>query len=328
MQPQREDVNDRRIGPGKLRGVCKNKRTGRFEAHIWYKGKGYYLGSFQIRKLAAEAVDIAHLKLGRDEKFLNYEIEHYKSLVPEIQQLPFLEVVELLRRRSCGFSRGSANYRGVSKRAEDKWEARIGSFMGRSYTYLGTFATGQAAARAYDVVAVLTHGIKALTNYGMQDYQQLAGCIASLSPDHHMLAQEYFYKNARQTWPLGCDENANFWKQSVRTLLKFCSKQSNSQQDALKGQGSNLEHLTFMSRENAARQSSEQQKSIWKPKAKKLASSDCSLLTIAVLTSNHHPLQSPLRESSLSAHIRAGMNKVCALCGSTGRRNVCTCLNL
>lgn len=166
MRSQPEDVQDRRIRPGKLRGVCKNKKTDRFEAHVWYKGKGYYLGSFQIRKLAAEAVDLAHLKLGRDQKFLNYGIERYEGLAQEIEQLPFLEVVELLRRQSCGFSRGSAKYRGVSKRAEDKWEARIGSFMGRSYTYLGTFATGPAAARAYDVVAVLTHGVKALTNNG------------------------------------------------------------------------------------------------------------------------------------------------------------------
>mmetsp|Transcript_2980 Transcript_2980/g.18751 ORF Transcript_2980/g.18751 Transcript_2980/m.18751 type:complete len:334 (-) Transcript_2980:1356-2357(-) len=328
MRPQRRDNGDSGTVSGKLRGVCKNKKTGRFEAHIWCKGKGYYLGSFRIRKLAAEAVDLAHLKLGRDQKCLNYGIEQYKSSVEEIQELSFLELVELLRRQSCGFSRGSAKYRGVSKRAEGKWEARIGSFMGRSYTYLGTFATGQAAARAYDVVAVLTHGVKALTNYGMHDYQQLSECISSLSPDHHMQAQEYFYKNARQVWSPGCDENAHFWEQSLSTLLKFCSKRSDSQPDPSKQQGGKLEQVIFMSRKVAAHQNSEQQKSIWRPKVKKLTSSEGSLLTTAVLTSNHNPLHSPSKELCLSAHKGAGLNKICAICGSKGQTNMCTCLCL
>ena len=328
MRPQPKDVQDRRNGPGKLRGVCKNKKTDKFEAHVWYKGKGYYLGSFQIRKLAAEAVDLAHLKLGRDQKFLNYGIERYKSLAQEIEQLPFLEVVELLRRQSCGFSRGSAKYRGVSKRAEDKWEARIGSFMGRSYTYLGTFATGPAAARAYDVVAVLTHGVKALTNYGMQDYQQMAECISSLSSDHHMQAQEYFHKNTRQIWPSGCDENANFWKQSITTLLEFCSSQSDSEPDAPKQQEKDVEHVAVVSREVAVPQSSEVQKSIWKPKVKKLTATEGSLLTVAVLASNHHAPRHFLKEPSLRAHIGAGLNKICTICCGKGQIGICTCLNL
>jgi len=314
--------------PDKLKGVCKNKKTDRYEAHVWYKRKGFYLGSFQKKELAAEAVDLAHLKLGRGGHCLNYRQGRYQNILQDIQSLSFLELVELLRRQSCGFSRGSAKYRGVSKRAEDKWEARIGSFMGRSYTYLGTFSTGQAAARAYDVVAVLTHGASALTNFGMQGYQELSECVKALTPRHHMQLQEYFLKNMRNIWPSGCDENAEFWKCSICLLLNFCQEQSITTIKSLKRQeGFNIEEATLRSHSFKPSENSEKQL-LWKPKVKKFTIVQEALLPASVMTSFKKPARSCFAELELFPHKAVGLNKICTFCGNEGCAVVCTCLDL
>lgn len=57
-----------------------------------------------------------------------------------------------------------------------KWEARIGRVDGNRYLYLGTFASEEDAARAYDLAAIKFRGKKVQTSAFRQC---LAHCIVA-----------------------------------------------------------------------------------------------------------------------------------------------------
>jgi len=90
------------------------------------------------------------------------------------------EWVAELRRNSCGFSRGTSSYRGVTShkgtagtsKSKGRWEARIGRVLGNRYLYLGTFPTERAAAEEYDRAALKFRGSRAVTNFDRASYTQ------------------------------------------------------------------------------------------------------------------------------------------------------------
>ncbi|QDZ18422.1 AP2-like ethylene-responsive transcription factor [Chloropicon primus] len=186
----------------RYRGVTQHRRTKRWEAHVWDKGKQVYLGGFESEHRAGRAYDVVVLKTrGPDKCQTNFPIEEYKSVIPWLGSVTRDELVLLLRRRSKGFSRGSSKYIGVTKHKCGKWEARISNSnksMGsekkkegegaagdghqedapppgqgttaRKYTYLGLFDSELEAARTHDKAAVTLFGLHANTNFPIQNY--------------------------------------------------------------------------------------------------------------------------------------------------------------
>ncbi|PIA31854.1 hypothetical protein AQUCO_04800034v1 [Aquilegia coerulea] len=163
------------------RGVTRHRWTGRYEAHLWdkncwnesqnKKGRQVYLGAYDDEEAAAHAYDLAALKYWGHETILNFPLVTYQEELKEMEGQSKEEYIGSLRRKSSGFSRGVSKYRGVARHHHNgRWEARIGRVFGNKYLYLGTYATQEEAATAYDMAAIEYRGLNAVTNFDLSRY--------------------------------------------------------------------------------------------------------------------------------------------------------------
>lgn len=163
------------------RGVTRHRWTGRYEAHLWdnscrregqaRKGRQVYLGGYDKEDKAARAYDLAALKYWGPSATTNFPIANYSKELEEMKNVTKQEFIASLRRKSSGFSRGASIYRGVTRHHQQgRWQARIGRVAGNKDLYLGTFATEEEAAEAYDIAAIKFRGINAVTNFEMNRY--------------------------------------------------------------------------------------------------------------------------------------------------------------
>uniref|UniRef100_J3MXL3 AP2/ERF domain-containing protein n=1 Tax=Oryza brachyantha TaxID=4533 RepID=J3MXL3_ORYBR len=163
------------------RGVTRHRWTGRFEAHLWdknswnesqnKKGKQVYLGAYDDEEAAGRAYDLAALKYWGPDTILNFPLSAYDDELKEMEGQSREEYIGSLRRKSSGFSRGVSKYRGVARHHHNgRWEARIGRVFGNKYLYLGTYATQEEAAMAYDMAAIEYRGLNAVTNFDLSRY--------------------------------------------------------------------------------------------------------------------------------------------------------------
>lgn len=163
------------------RGVTRHRWTGRYEAHLWdkncwnesqnKKGRQVYLGAYDDEAAAAHAYDLAALKYWGHDTILNFPLTTYQEELKEMEGQSKEEYIGSLRRKSSGFSRGVSKYRGVARHHHNgRWEARIGRVFGNKYLYLGTYATQEEAATAYDMAAIEYRGLNAVTNFDLSRY--------------------------------------------------------------------------------------------------------------------------------------------------------------
>ena len=193
------------------RGVtAPHRMSGRWKSDVWENGTHVYLGTFESEEHAARAHDrmAIHLKMHQqtvsstsdhdasedagvndlakntDVPALNFPIADYADELHSLRSSTREDLVARLRRESSGFSRGTSTYRGVSYReSTNRWEARIGRLLGRKYSYLGTFATGEAAARAYDRAAIVCRGRDAITNFHLSEYEEELAKVEAATPE-------------------------------------------------------------------------------------------------------------------------------------------------
>ncbi|QCE00993.1 AP2-like factor [Vigna unguiculata] len=163
------------------RGVTRHRWTGRYEAHLWdkncwnesqsKKGRQGLLGAYDDEEAAARAYDLAALKYWGQDTILNFPLTNYEEKLKEMEGQSKEEYIGSLRRKSSGFSRGVSKYRGVARHHHNgRWEARIGRVFGNKYLYLGTYATQEEAAAAYDMAAIEYRGANAVTNFDVSRY--------------------------------------------------------------------------------------------------------------------------------------------------------------
>ncbi|KAK1392008.1 AP2-like ethylene-responsive transcription factor AIL6 [Heracleum sosnowskyi] len=173
------------------RGVTRHRWTGRYEAHLWdnsciregqaRKGRQVYLGGYEKEDKAAIAYDLAALKYWGPTATTNFPVSNYTKEVEMMKNFSNQEFIASLRRKSSGFSRGASIYRGVTRHHQQgRWQARIGRVAGNKDLYLGTFATEEEAAEAYDIAAIKFRGANAVTNFELNRYDVEAIAKSSL----------------------------------------------------------------------------------------------------------------------------------------------------
>jgi hypothetical protein len=87
-----------------------------------------------------------------------------KALARELADLPENDEIVLWSKNKVQYARSKrgSRYRGVSRNGK-KWQVQLLGNMRKRY--IGSISSEEAAARIYDHYAIITHGLRAKTNF-------------------------------------------------------------------------------------------------------------------------------------------------------------------
>ncbi|KAK6911121.1 AP2/ERF domain [Dillenia turbinata] len=169
--------------------------------------------AYDDEEAAAHAYDLAALKYWGQDTILNFPLSTYENELKQMEDQTKEEYIGSLRRKSSGFSRGVSKYRGVARHHHNgRWEARIGRVFGNKYLYLGTYATQEEAATAYDMAAIEYRGLNAVTNFDLSRYIKWLKPNSNLdfhspSPNSNTATQMTFSEDHNASSGGGTDNN-------------------------------------------------------------------------------------------------------------------------
>lgn len=196
---------------GPFNGVTLNKNTRCFEACIWIanaqpasnnkrtRGRQLYCGSYMSAVDAAKAHDMVLMALHGCcfHKRLNFTAEPEEAAVLHAEGVASVRSRVIRDGRFTRTRQSMSGYTGVTQKGgSDMFEARarVTSNKKRSgsaaYTFLGTFATAEEAARAYDTYVLAHRGHLAVTNFVYSEEERLAGATDPLEDVERFLSED------------------------------------------------------------------------------------------------------------------------------------------
>lgn len=140
----------RRNTSSKYKGVCWNKRLGKWHARIGFRGESIHIGFYSDEDEAAEMYNKAAMKYFGENCYLN-----------KIGQDNSTDTFEV-EKNFQGRSHLPNGYRGIQKEGK-KWSARI--YHRKKVIYLGMHSSMTDAAKAYDKKAFDLFGENAILNF-------------------------------------------------------------------------------------------------------------------------------------------------------------------
>jgi len=177
----------------RFRGV--GRVAGKWQAKVYKDKKLVSLGSWANEEEAARVVDRAELFMRGSAAKLNFPRETYAEDAKMLAEVSWDQLVAASRseaRRTKG-GRQLPRYRGVGK-AAGRWRACIQ--MDSKLVSLGTYATEEQAAVAYDKAALFKRGSAAKLNFPRENYADDAKMLAEVTWDELVAALRWEAREA------------------------------------------------------------------------------------------------------------------------------------